>query len=539
MKFSKDFVKNNPGISTILFLLIILLLGGFLRIQYLHKTDFVINDGGLFFTMIHDLQRNGFHLPVYTSYNKSNIPFAYPPLSIYSAAILNQFLNINLIDIFRYYPLIFNLISIPAFYFLSKEITRNTRQSILSTAFYSILLPSYEWLISGGGLTRSPAHTLFIISLTLYLVFLRTKRKRFFTLSIIFASIMTLHHIEYSWMLIFSVVLFSLYSLKLRTSFLSITVFCFGIAALTSPYWITIIKFHGIFPFIYAFSAGEFSLLSSITRLVMMAFTGEPFPYIINSLAVIGLIYCIFAKNLRLVIWFFLILFLNPRSANRSLIFPVTIFAAIAIDQIILPALNKLEDDRLKGFSSPQPIIKSPHGIAFSFANIFIIFSIASPFIMSYLNTYINQPILTALTQSERDAMEWIRSNVPDDGKFIVIDPSAAWSLDHLGEWFPALSDRKSFTTIQGSEWLPGNAFDYNKKAYDSLKGCINVGVECIDTWSIEHKMDFTYVLISKGNCQMNSVNCINFLEAKFDTCRSYLKIYENDEISIYKKIGI
>ncbi len=56
-------------------------------------TDFPLNDGGLFATMIQDLVNNRLLLPASTTYNGLDIPFAYPPLAFYVAALANQALD--------------------------------------------------------------------------------------------------------------------------------------------------------------------------------------------------------------------------------------------------------------------------------------------------------------------------------------------------------------------------------------------------------------------------------------------------------------
>ncbi|MEI8133229.1 MAG: hypothetical protein WCG34_12420, partial [Leptolinea sp.] len=282
MSFIKNIYKRFPSISTGIFIFVIMMLGSFLRIQYLQKTDFPLNDGGMFYTMILDLQKNGYVLPFFTSYNQSQIPYAYPPLSFYIVGFLNQFLHIDLITIFQTYPFFFNLFSIPAFYFLGKEITRNYRQALLATAFYAILLPGFEWLISGGGLTRSPAQTFFIISFCQYLAFIRTKKQSIFLLSILTAAIMTLFHIEYCWMLVFSILLFSVNSLSWREYLKTNICYLIGIGIFTAPYWATIVNYHGLSPFLAAFSAGEFNIMNSIGRFSLLVFTQEPISNYIN-----------------------------------------------------------------------------------------------------------------------------------------------------------------------------------------------------------------------------------------------------------------
>lgn len=83
------------------------LFGVAVRLGYLMRTDFPINDGGLFYTMIRDLQANGYRLPVYTSYNQANIPYAYPPLGFYLAGGINSLFGTNLFTLLRILPFLF------------------------------------------------------------------------------------------------------------------------------------------------------------------------------------------------------------------------------------------------------------------------------------------------------------------------------------------------------------------------------------------------------------------------------------------------
>ncbi len=49
-----------------------------------------VNDGGFFFSMTRDLEASNFRIPAFTTYNGGHIPFAYPPLGFYLAAILDR-----------------------------------------------------------------------------------------------------------------------------------------------------------------------------------------------------------------------------------------------------------------------------------------------------------------------------------------------------------------------------------------------------------------------------------------------------------------
>jgi len=73
----------------VLFLFAALLFGAVVRFVPAASSGFPLNDGGLFYTMIRDLKANHFILPQFTTYNFVDIPFAYPPVGFYIAAIFS------------------------------------------------------------------------------------------------------------------------------------------------------------------------------------------------------------------------------------------------------------------------------------------------------------------------------------------------------------------------------------------------------------------------------------------------------------------
>jgi hypothetical protein len=535
MTLFKKIDKDNPAISTMLFLLCITLLGTFLRFLYLQKSDFIMNDGGMFYTMILDLEKNGFTLPFYTSYNLSQIPYAYPPLSFYTGAFLHQILHINLVTVFRFYPLFFNVLSIPAFFFLAHEITLNNRQSLLATAFYAMLLPGYEWLISGGGLTRSPAHTLFIIAFFLFLSYLRTKKKKYLILSIIAAILMSYHHLEYCWILAFSIAVYTLNNVSIKECIKLGAIYAGSVALFTLPYWGTIIFRHGITTFLSAFLTGDYSLNNSIIRLIIMRFTDETMINFVNVLAIIGLLYCLFSRKYRLIIWFLLLDFLYPRIANRSLIFPVVIFAAIVIDELICPALEKLYTSQRSTDVSLLEIKKNHPFIPSNFAYLFIAFSIIYPFFLCFLNTFIDNPVLSTISKAEQDAMKWVEVNTPHESKFVIMTQTDVWSMDKIGEWFPTLSERKSLTTIQGSEWLPNSEYIKSKDNFKDYKKCLKTDESCFSSWAMNNHVEFTHVYLVKSENSQDSTTCLTPFSNFFKNS-TYQKIYENEEVIIFEK---
>ena len=97
--------EGNPPKRDIRFALvfILVLLGGFLlRRAFFAASDFPLHDGGLFYVMIGDLIRNGFQLPLTSSYNAAAIPFLYPPLGLYATGWFETAFGADRLQLFRW-----------------------------------------------------------------------------------------------------------------------------------------------------------------------------------------------------------------------------------------------------------------------------------------------------------------------------------------------------------------------------------------------------------------------------------------------------
>jgi hypothetical protein len=125
---------------SILLLFITFLIGGYIRLAYVLQSDFPINDGGLFYTLIKDLMANHYRLPLTTSYNHLNLPFAYPPFIFYLSGFLADLTSWGLINIIRILPAIFTVLTIPAFFLLASVLIENKDQVVFATCIFTFIL---------------------------------------------------------------------------------------------------------------------------------------------------------------------------------------------------------------------------------------------------------------------------------------------------------------------------------------------------------------------------------------------------------------
>jgi hypothetical protein len=531
-----SFAKKT-WITTTIILILITLMGGFLRIMYLSRSDFPLNDGGMFYTMIHDLQENSFGLPKYTTYNFSDIPYAYPPLSFYTVGAINQFAKVDLLELFRIYPLLFNLLSIPLFYFLAKELTSQNRfLSFIATSFYATLISSFEWLITGGGLTRSPAQTYFIAALVLYMIYLRTEKNRFYIFSLLTAVLMTYHHLEYTWFLFFSLVILVYQKKFLLRRYIILGLFFFLIILLTVPYWLSIVSQHGISPWVAAFTTGGFAISTSIGRIITTIFTEETISNYINILALLGIFFSLAAKkNQRIIIWLVAVTFLLNRSSFRSLVFPISLLAALGLGELV----NTIRNILITRDSYPVERVDGSHSNSHTksdlFIAIFVIFSILHPIIISLMVSLSEQQVLVALSKPEIEAMKWVKNNTPLDSWFIVLTPSNDWFTNRQSEWFPALASRKNVTTVQGTEWLPDSQNEREIIKYNQMRECLPEGFACLKKWIQENAVSFQYLFVTNvGSGRDKSAMMRNLLPA-INTSNEYFLVYQNEEVIIFE----
>src|SRR6185503_18912608 len=151
-------------------------LGVVVRLVHVLHADFPLNDGGLFYAMARDIQEAGYRLPWFTSYNDANIPFGYPPLGFYVAALMDDLTPLSLVDVFRVLPLLATALTLPAFYLLARSLL-GSKTAVVASVFAFALIPrSFIWLLMGGGVTRSLG-LLFAI-LALYVIHQLYTRRR-------------------------------------------------------------------------------------------------------------------------------------------------------------------------------------------------------------------------------------------------------------------------------------------------------------------------------------------------------------------------
>ena len=193
---TKARAKLNQVKPSIVFLILSLLVGGYIRLSMGLTATFPLNDGGLFYQMTQELVANHFRLPLFTAYNHLDIPFAYPPLAFYLTGALNQLFGWSLLDIYRIFPAVITVLTIPAFYLLARDLTDDDNHLSLAVLIFALLPVTYVWAIMGGGVARSLAYLFALLALHYVIKLFRNQRNKYLLPAALLLSAAILSHPE-------------------------------------------------------------------------------------------------------------------------------------------------------------------------------------------------------------------------------------------------------------------------------------------------------------------------------------------------------
>ena len=475
--------------------------GAMLRFLPALVSDFPLNDGGMFYIMARELQRAHFDLPYFTAYNAApggaSIPFAYPPLGFYLAAALSSLTGCSILALLQYLPPLASSLAIPAFYLLGLTLLKSRKQAVLATFAFALLPRDFAWMIMGGGLTRAPAFVFALLALqqTYYLV--TTRERRYIVTTSLLAALTVLTHAELAYFLIYSAMLFCAFWGRDRANIARVLGVVAGTAALSAPWWALVLARHGMSPFLAAAGTGRGDWFSW-SSLLGFNFTSETYLPLLAATGLLGIFACLAEKRWLLPVWLVAIFFVQPRSSLVYSMVPLSLLIGIALDRLILPQLQTLRGQIAatanRGRDPLNALVLACYFL-FAFMSAFAISSGAAQ--------------LRPLPPGERAAMEWVATNTPPNEKFLVlagsgVGGSAGWAQDCSAEWFPALAQRVSVATVQGSEWLPGRFYTLHANA-EQLQSCAYSDEACLARWAVRENVSYDAVYVAKPQLAKSS----------------------------------
>ncbi len=472
-----------------LIFMLAVLVGAFMRFNPTLLAGFAINDGGMFAVMVDDLKASRYLLPVFTTYNHLNIPFAYPPLGFYLGRVAGDLFGLSSLQVLRWVPAFFASLSVPAFYLLALRLLKNKYYAAVSTLFFALMPRALSWFVMGGGLTRSPGQFFMLLTLAAVIRLYEENRRADIFWAGFFGGLAVMSHPEAAVHTAVSAIFLWIMLSRKRIAFIHSLFVGLIVFVVTAPWWATVIHYHGVEPLLNAAATGQ--KLLAWTHLVFFVFTEEPFATMIAILGLIGIAHRLLHRDYLLPLWMAIPFFVEGRSAAGPASIPLAMLAAIGLVDVILAATQPKAANEAE--QSDQ--VSSVERNVFIYVLLYLIFS-TYQFGLQLSNATLYPP--------DQAAMIWARENTPEDSRFLVLTGTSSVSCDSVLEWFPALTGRQSIYTVQGTEWTKGADFnDYVRSTYPVQK-CLSTGdVSCLDGAVSRSAYDFIYVskILRVDNC--------------------------------------
>ncbi len=522
-----------------------ILLGGFVRLAHVLSYGFPLNDGGMFLTMTEDLLRSGLALPLYTTYNGLHIPFAYPPLPFYLAAIATRLTGASLLQVLRFLPALISILAIPAFYSFCRAILRSRIQATYAVLAFALVPRSFLWLIMGGGLTRAPGFLFAILMLReVYYLYTRDDKRRVLT-TILWASLTVLSHPAGAWFAAFSVALLFLFLGRNGKGLTRSLLVAGGVLLVTAPWWVTIVLRHGVSPLLAASETGGYAWYSWV-RLLTFDFLDESFIGLLSIVGLLGALACLAERQWLLPAWLVLIMVLDPRSGGTYATVPMAILVGIGLDRVVLSALEKQSEDRDSGESCggagkpEEPDVAPARRLRGALPKLVLAFFVLHASLSALSIGVMHQSALNVLPAEDQEAMAWLAENTGAQTKFLLLTGAQNWASDHVSEWFPTLAQRVSLATVQGYEWLPRTMFHRQIERYEALQACADRDVRSLQDWVAEGDASFTHIYlheprltVSPGESRLLSFRLRGSLLASSD----YRVIWERGGVTVFERV--
>ena len=507
-----------------LILILAVFIGAFVRFNPTLLSGFAINDGGMFSVMVDDLKASQYALPAFTTYNHSNIPFAYPPLGFYLGRIISDIFGFSAAEALRWVPAFFASLSVPAFYLVALRLLKNKYHAAFSTLFFTFMPRAFSTFIWGGGITRSPGQFFMLLALAALIRLYQENRRADILWAGFFGGLAVMSHPEAALHTLVSAVFFWIMLSRSRTGFINSVAIGVIVLIVSAPWWGTVIHYHGMKPLLSALQAGGNVL--SVFHLVFFAFTGETYATLIAVLGLIGIAHCIIRKDYLLPLWMVIPFFVEGRNAASPAVIPLAMLASIGLVDVVFAALQPNVENEM----SLDGQISSIERNIFLYLLLYLIFS-----------TYQFGLQLSSATLYPPDqlAMQWVRENTPVDSRFLVLTGTSSVSCDSVLEWFPALTDRHSIFTVQGTEWTKGVGFnDYVNSTY-AVQECLpNDDISCLDAVVSRSAYDFIYLskTLHVDNCAPMPERNFPYFIASLRADNNFTTVYETEGVLISKR---
>jgi hypothetical protein len=145
---------------------------------------------------------------------------------------------------------------------------------------------------------------------------------------------------------------------------------------------------------------------------------------------------------------------------------------------------------------------------------------------------------LQLVSPDQVEAMVWVADNSDAETRFIVAT-TVVWGFDEISEWFPAVANRQSVATVQGSEWLGADGFATQRQRHARVLACTRATARCMTAWAADAGFDDASLFIPKGqvNGPLSPGDCCMALRETVQESAFYEVVYDGVGATIARPV--
>ncbi len=253
---------------------------------------------------------------------------------------------------------------------------------------------------------------------------------------------------------------------------------------------------------------------------------------LVGALGLLGIAASISKRQFLLPVWVLLPFAVEPRAAATVAIIPLACMGAIAVHELILPRIAALRGDQV--LQEANSYFGS--GTALAFAAYLVLFLLV---MAMYAALQLSQ---VKLSMPDRAAIQWVSIHTPPGSRFLILTGDSQLFCDPVQEWFPALSQAVSATTIQGYEWSSAGGFFDRAVDLQHLQECVMSDSPLSFAKETASDMAANYDYIYLGRAIATNQFCRpasqdrsgSALSSQLENDGGYEKVYDTGEVTIF-----
>ena len=455
--------------------LVALGLGILVRLVPVVEAPLTTGDGGLIVVMVDDLLGAGLALPAMTTYNHTDLPFVYPPLGLYAAAVLGELTGVGSLDVVRVVAVSLSFATLGAFALLAFRVVPPVA-AVGALAAYALMPHAYDGIVAGGGVTRGMG-----LLFALLAIFVAASPSGLSRLSAVVMGVLVglsaLAHPQAGLMAAAGSAVFAYRRRPASNG--ALLLMAAGVAALVVvPWLVAVAGEHGLAAVLAA--RHRWDPLISVIRLLSLSISGSAFTDLFLLFAVLGLAMDMSRRVPRLSALLVCLVLAGEAGGSFLAALPWALLAGVGIQFVV------------ERFGPRRRATDWYVTVAVGATALFL------TLVGSLGAGVIDTSRLQRVSPDQMAAMVWVAEESDPQARFIVAT-TVVWGFDEISEWFPAVADRQSVATVQGSEWLGPERFADQLDVHSGVLGCTRSTARCMAEWAADAGFGDAWLFIPKG----------------------------------------